>query len=143
MAKATLKMPEDFLLKISALGNKTDEIVPRVLEVGGDVVLKRAKVNLSAAVGKNTKRKSRSTGELSWSLGLSKPRQNRSGDWDVKVGFAEPRSGGESNAKIANILEYGRHGHPARPFLKPAKSQSKGEAIEAMKAKFQQEVDGV
>jgi len=57
--------------------------------------------------------------------------------------FAEPRSDGGSNAKIANILEYGKHGQPPKPFMKPAKSQSKNAAIEAMKAKFESEADGV
>ena len=35
MAKVQMKMPEDFLLKLSRLGNKTDEILPKVLEAGG------------------------------------------------------------------------------------------------------------
>ena len=87
--------------------------------------------------------KSRSTGELERSLGLSPAKQNRDGNWDVKVGFAEPRSNGDSNAKIANILEYGRSGQPPKPFLKPARSQSKNTCIEAMKAKFESEVDGI
>ena len=38
MAKAAFKMPEDFLLKLSRLGEKTDEIIPKVLEAGGEVV---------------------------------------------------------------------------------------------------------
>ncbi len=61
----------------------------------------------------------------------------------MKVGFAEPRSNGDSNAKIANILEYGRSGQPPKPFLKPARSQSRSACIEAMKAKFETEVDGI
>ena len=56
------------------------------------------------------------------------------------MGFSEPRSDGDSNAKIANILEYGRHGQPPKPFLKPAKSSSKAAAIEAMKRKLEEEV---
>ena len=28
MAKIEMKMPEEFLLKLSRLGNKTDEIIP-------------------------------------------------------------------------------------------------------------------
>ena len=142
MAKVDMKMPEDFLLKLSRLGEKTDEIIPKVLEAGGDVVLSKVKSNLSSVVGSGTKEESRSTGELERSLGLSPAKQNRDGNWDVKVGFTEPRSDGGSNAKIANVLEYGRHGQPAKPFLKPAKSQSKNSAIEAMKAKFESEVDG-
>lgn len=144
MAKVEIKMPEDFLEKLSRLGDKTDEIIPKVLESGGEVVLAKVKSNLAGAVGRGTKRESRSTGELTSSLGLSPAKQKRDGSgWDVKVGFAEPRNGGGSNAKIANILEYGRHGQPPHPFLKPAKSASKNAAIEAMKSRFQEEVDSI
>ena len=141
MAKAEMKMPEDFLLKVSRLNEKTDEILPKVLEAGGQVVLERVKSNLSAVVGKGTKIPSRSTGELESALGLSpaKPKRDGSG-WDIKVGFAEPRSGGGSNAKIANILEYGKHGQPPKPFLKPAKTQSRKACIETMKSKLDEEV---
>ena len=145
MAKVEVRMPEDFLLKISRLEDKTDEIIPRVLEAGGEVVLARVKRNLSAAVGRGTKKKSRSTGELERSLGLSPAKQKRDGSgWDVKVGFAEPRRGkGTSNAKIAAILEYGRHGQPPKPFMKPARTQSRKAAIEAMREKLEQEAEGV
>lgn len=144
MAKAETKMPEEFLLKLSRLGDKTDDIIPKVLEAGGEVALAKVKGNLSSAVGRGTKEKSRATGELQRSLGLSPAKQKRDGSgWDIKVGFAEPRSDGGSNAKIANILEYGKHGQPARPFLKPARTQSRKPAIEAMKARFEQEVEGL
>ena len=142
IARADFKLPEDFLLKISVLGDRTDEIVPRVLEAGGKVMLARVRGNLQAAIGR-TKYPSRSTGELLRSLGVSPARIGRNGNYDVKVGFAEPRRGGGANAKIANIIEYGKHGLPARPFLKPAKSAAKSECIETMKTKLQQEVDGI
>ncbi len=144
MARAETKMPEEFLLKLSRLGDKTDDILPKVLEAGGAIALAKVKGNLSSAVGRGTKEKSRATGELQRSLGLSPAKQKRDGSgWDIKVGFAEPRSDGGSNAKIANILEYGKHGQPARPFLKPARTQSRKPAIEAMKARFEQEVEGL
>jgi HK97 gp10 family phage protein len=144
LAKVEIKMPEDFLLKLSRLEGKTDTILPKVLEAGGEVALAKVKGNLASAIGRGTKAKSRSTGELSRSLGLTKARQKRDGSgWDIKVGFAEPRKGGESNAKIANILEHGRHGQPARPFLKPAKTQSRSAAIEAMQRKLEEEADGL
>ena len=131
-------MPDDFLLKISKLADRTDEIVPKVLEAGGEVVLAKVKSNLQSVIGKDTKIKSRSTGELVRSLGLTKARMDRQNNWDVKVGFAEPRSGGGSNAKIANIIEYGKHGQP--PFLKPARSSSRQACIDAMKSKFEEEL---
>ena len=143
MAKVDMKMPEDFLLKLSRLGDQTDTIIPKVLEAGGEVVLDKVKSNLSSVVGSGTKEKSRSTGELERSLGLSPALMDRDGNFNVKVGFAEPRSDGDSNAKIANILEYGKHGQPPKPFLKPAKTQSRSACIEAMKAKLRKEVDDI
>lgn len=143
MAKADIKMPEDFLLKISQLGSNFDAVAESVLEAGGEVVLAKVRSNLAGVVGSGTKYDSRSTGELERSLGLSPAKLNRDGNHDIKVGFAEPRSDGGSNAKIANILEYGKHGQPAKPFLKPAKSASKKACIEAMKAKLESEVDGL
>ena len=140
MAKVDIKMPDEFLEKLSKLGAQTDEISERVLEAGGEVVLAKIRANLSSVVGKDTKVDSRSTGELERSLGMSKARVDRNGNHNIKIGFAEPRSDGGSNAKIANILEYGRHGQPAKPFLKPAKSSSKSACEAAMKQKLEEEI---
>lgn len=140
MAKAQMMMPEDFLKRLSRLGDRTDEISEKILEAGGEVVLAKVKGNLDGVIGIGTQYESRSTGELLGSLGLSSVKVDKNGNHNIKVGFAEPRSDGDSNAKIANILEYGRHGQPAKPFLKPAKSASKAACEEAMKAKFEEEV---
>ena len=141
MAKVTIKMPEDFLLRVSRLNEKTDDIIPKVLEAGAEVVYDKVKSNLSSVIGKNTKVESRSTGELESALGVSPAKQDRDGNFNVKIGFAEPRSDGGSNAKIANILEYGRHGQSPKPFLKPAKSRSKDACIEAMTNKLESEIE--
>ena len=141
MAKVDFKMPEEFLLKVSRLAEKTDEIIPKVLEAGAEVVYDKVKRNLSSVVGKNTRVKSRSTGELESALGVSPAKQDRDGNFNVKIGFAEPRSDGGSNAKLANILEYGRHGQPPKPFLKPAKSRSKDACIGAMTSKLESEIE--
>ena len=143
MPKAEVQMPEEFLKKLSSLGKKTDEIAERVLEAGGEVVLAKVKSNLASVVGKNTKVGSRSTGELERSLGLTGARVDKNGNHNVKIGFAEPRSDGESNAKRANILEYGRHGQPAKPFLKPAKTASKSACEAAMIQKLEEEISKV
>jgi len=143
MAKVDIKMPDDFLEKISRLGSRSDEISEKVLEAGGEIVLGKVRSALSAVVGKDTKIGSRSTGELERSLGVTKARVDRNGNHNIKIGLAEPRTDGESNAKIANILEYGRHGQPAKPFLKPAKSASKSACEAAMKQKFEEEINKV
>ena len=140
MAKATIKMPDELLVKLSRLGAKSDEIAAMVLEAGGQVVFDKVKSNLESVIGSDTKYDSRSTGELVESLGLTPAKIDRNGNSNVKIGFSEPRSDGESNAKLANILEYGKHGQPAKPFLKPAKSASKAACEAAMKQKFDEEV---
>lgn len=140
MAKATMQMPEEFLLKISRLGEKTDEIIPEVLKAGAEVVEKKVRSNLSAVIGKDTKRKLQSTGQLLAALGTSPAKQDNDGNFNVKIGFAENRTDGESNAKIANILEYGRHGQAAKPFLKPAKNATKSACENAMKSKLEEEL---
>ena len=134
MAKATWKMPEDFLMKVSRLADKTDEILPKVLEAGAEIVEDKVRSNLQAVIGSGTKYES---------LGTSPALQDKNGDFNVKVGFSEPRSDGDSNAKIATILEYGKSGQPAKPFLKPARSSSRNACINAMKAKLDEEVEKI
>ncbi|MEY8390459.1 HK97 gp10 family phage protein [Lachnospiraceae bacterium 45-W7] len=141
MAKVQVKMPEEFLLRLSRLGDKTDEIIPKVLEAGGEVVEQKVRANLSAVIGWDTKEESRSTGELLSALGVSPAKIDREGNYNVKVGFSEPRRDGRSNAMIANVLEYGKSGQPAKPFLKPAKTAARAPCIEAMKAAFEREVE--
>ena len=140
MAKVDIKMPEEFLDRMSKLGSHFDTIAESVLEAGGEVVLARTKSNLSSVVGAGTKYDSRSTGELEGALGLTPAKVDRDGNHNIKLGFAEPRRDGGSNAKIANVLEYGKHGQPAKPFLKPAKSASKSACRNAMVQKLEEEI---
>ena len=143
MAKVDMKLPEEFLLKLSRLVEKTDEIIPKVLEAGGEVVEAKVKSNLQSVIGSGTKEESRSTGELISALGVSSARQDKDGNFNVKVGFSEPRSDGKSNAMIAGVLEYGKSGQPPKPFLKPAKSASKNACVDAMIAAFEKEVENI
>lgn len=142
MAKATVQMPDDLLKKLSQLGDRVDEIAEMALEAGGKVALDAVRSSLNAAVGKGTKYPSRATGELERSLGLSMVRMDRDGNHNIKVGFSEPRSDGSSNAKLANIIEYGRSGQPPKPFLKPASTKSKATSVKAMTDVLEREVYG-
>lgn len=140
MAKCTVKLPEELLSKLSRLGTQSDAIAERVLKAGSDVVLAKVKSNLSTVIGSGVKFDKRSTGELERSLGVTPVKVDKEGNHNVKIGFSEPRSDGESNAKIATIIEYGKSGQPPKPFLKPAKSSSKDACVSAMKRKLEEEV---
>jgi hypothetical protein len=136
----TMKMPDEFLLQISRLAERTDEILPKVLEEGGEVVLAEARTRLRAVVGHGTKYPSQSKGDLANALGLSPPKQDKNGNWNVRIGFAEPHPDSKSNAMLASVLEYGKHGQPPKPFMKPAKIASRAACIARMQAVFEQEV---
>lgn len=140
MAKCKIEMPEEFLIKISKLSEDMDIIAEKVLKEGGEIVLKKVKNNLNLVIGKETKYKSRSTGELISSLGLTPVKIDNEGNYNIKIGFSENRNDGEINAKIANVIEYGKHGQEAKPFLKTAKNASKTECISVMQRKFEEEV---
>ena len=136
MAKCTAKLPEDLLKKLSRVGSNMDKIATEALEAGGEVVLKKTKSNLQEAVGNSDK----STGQLVNALGLSPVLVDRNGNYNIKVGFDEYRRDGSANAMVANIIEYGKHGQPAKPFLTPAKKQVGNQALEAMKKIVEEEL---
>jgi len=141
VAKCTVKLPEELLAKLSKLGSESDAVAERVLKAGSDVVLAKVKSNLSAVIGSGVKFDKRSTGELERSLGVTPVKVDKEGNHNVKIGFSEPRSDGESNAKIATIIEYGKSGQPPKPFMKPAKSATRSACMSAMKRQLEEEVD--
>jgi HK97 gp10 family phage protein len=132
-----MKLGEDFSRMVSELGKRTDEIVPKVLEVGGDIVLDKVRDNLTGVLS------GESSGELLRSLGKSPARVNREGNTDIKIGFAENRTDGKSNALLANVLEYGKVGQPPKPFFKPAKKQTQTTVESAMKSKLEEEIRAI
>lgn len=134
MAKCSAKLPEELLKKLSRIGSNMDSIADSALKAGGEVVLKNTKSNLENMV------KGPSTGQLANALGLSPVLLDRNGNYNIKVGFDEYRADGSANAMVANIIEYGKHGQPARPFLKNAKTKSKKECETVMAQKIEEEI---
>lgn len=134
MAKCSAKLPEELLKKLSRIGSNMDAIADSALKAGGEVVLKNTKSNLENMV------KGPSTGQLVNALGLSPVLLDRNGNYNIIVGFDEYRADGSANAMVANIIEYGKHGQPARPFLKNAKTKSKKECETVMAQKIEEEI---
>ena len=140
MARVTIKMPTALMDQLAKAADKTDSAIPKALEAGGKVVFEKMRANLDSAIGRGTKYKSRSTGKLLAALGVSPVKVNDGGNYDVKVGFSEGR-GDASNAMLANLLEYGKHGQPPKPFLKRTKSSSQTPCIEAMQSVLKEELN--
>ena len=53
MAKVTVKLPEDLLMKFSKLASNSDAVAQKVLEAGGEVVLENG-VDYTVAYANNT-----------------------------------------------------------------------------------------
>ena len=83
MARCEMKLPDEFMDKLSKLGDKFDAVAPKVLKSGGEVVLSQMKDNLKSVIGRDTKIKSRSTGALEKSLGITPALQDRQGEWNI------------------------------------------------------------
>ncbi len=64
MAKMEIRMPKEFLKKCSRLAERTDTIIEKSLEAGGEVVLRKVRANLESVIGKDTKHPSETTVEL-------------------------------------------------------------------------------
>ena len=143
MAKAEISMPTDFLDRLSRLGERIDDVSEKVLIAGGEVIESQVRDNLKGVIGRNTKYESQSTGQLLSSLGKTSVRVDDDGNSNIKIGFSEHRTDGVSNAMLANILEYGKHGQAAKPFMKPAVKSAKKACEQAMVSTFESEVDKI
>jgi HK97 gp10 family phage protein len=132
MARAQIKLPTTFIDSLEAASTMLDTAAEEVLQAGASIVEPRMRANLAGAIGQGAA-PSRSTGQLLGALGTTTAKVNSRGDHNVKIGFAENRRDGRSNALIANVLEHGRSNQPARPFLAPTRSQTRRPATEAMK----------
>lgn len=144
MAKASYKLPEEFLTKVSKINSKIDDIVPRVLEKGAQPAIKNAADNLFKVIGVGTKEESESKGDLLESVESSKPYQDMKGNWNIRIGVPTTKdSKGVSNALKAAILEYGKHGQPPKPWLKKTKTTSRKACIEIMKNTLDKEIEKI
>ena len=141
MAKVTAEFPDDIVKKLASLESRTDAVLEKTLQAGADVVKPVFQAKLAGAIGRNTKQKSKSTGQLAGALGVSPVKAAADGSVDIKIGFNEPRKDGQRNAMIAGILEHGKSNQPARPFLSTTKSAVKVPATQAMVDAFNREVE--
>ena len=143
MAKAEISMPDDFLDRLSRLGERIDDVSEMVLIAGGEVIESQVRDNLKTSIGHNTKYESQSTGQLLSSLGKTSVRVDDDGNSNIKIGLSEQRTDCVPNAMLANVLEYGKHGQAAKPFMKPAVKSAKKACEQAMVSTFESEVDKI
>lgn len=143
MATITIKLPDEFMNQLSEFDSRLEDIFTKSLEDGAEIAEKQAKANLKAVIGSGTKFPSKSTGELLGALGTSPVKRSSLGGFDIRVGFAEPRKDGGSNEMVANIIEYGKKGQAAKPFMKPAEDATKSKVKAKMEETFKAEAEKI
>lgn len=134
--------------KLEHLGSNYDGIVRNMLADGIEPLQKQIESNLAAVVGRGTKQKSRSKGELIKAVRVTRAYQVANGDWHIKVGIygydktviTEKFPKGVPNALKAMVLEHGRSNMAAKPFLKPAISKTKKACVKAMSDRLDEEL---
>lgn len=127
--------------KLERLGTEYDAIVRDMLADGIEPLQKQIESNLKEVIGRGTKAKSRSKGNLIKAVKVTKAYQVANGDWHIKVGIYGYDSDGVPNALKAMVLEHGRSDMAAKPWLKPAISATKKQCIQAMVDTFDKRVD--
>lgn len=145
MATVTIKLPDEFMNQLSEFDSRLEDIFTKSLEDGAEIAYKQAKTNLGVALASFalSDGKSQSTGQLKNALGISPVKPSSLDGFDIRVGFAEPRKDGGSNEMVANIIEYGKKGQAAKPFMKPAEDATKSKVKAKMEETFKAEAEKI
>lgn len=141
MAKVQLKLPTEYIAKLDSLGANMTEVCKRAVYVGAGIVADAVKAGLLSV---HTPR----TGDLERSLGIAPIKPDGDGA-NTKIGFdgtstKRLKNGEEyevANALKARVLESGKSGQPARPFMRKALNSSRSAAQAAMRAEFEKEIE--
>ena len=139
-----VKLTTDFVAKLQSVADDMDKVAEKALVEGASIVEKQMRSNLQKVIGSGTKSQSKSTGQLLNALGKSPVKANiKTGGWDIKIGFLEPRKDGTTNALVANILEYGKKGQAPKPFMKPALNATRRKVRTTMSRVIDEEIEKI
>lgn len=141
-----VEFPDDFLSEV--LDTEFSEIAEEALKETGPIF----KRSLQSAI--KHKLQHGGDSELVNSIKVSKPRRTRTDAWIVTVGPSgssrnyyyqdakRKRKYNVSNVLKAIWLEYGRVGQPARPFLKSASENVRGQITSKLQDIYNKKVGG-
>lgn len=159
MAKMTIQGIEEYALKLSKLGEKSQETAGKAIFAGAEVVADSIKQGLEGlgAVdekynlvaykqGKKSKLSEKQKEGLKKSFGITKMQKDSDGFYNVKLGFdgyndvkTKKYPNGQPNQLIARIAESGSSFMDRTPFVRPALNQTRKQAQEAMQKVIEEE----
>ncbi len=103
--------------EIIKLGSEDGELPKAMIFNAAPYVFNVLKGNLEKVIGIG--KSNNSSGELAASLGMTKIQQDRSGYWNLKIGFGGKDKNGVRNGLKAGVLEHGKSNQAPRPFVAP------------------------
>ena len=153
VAKFSVGLTDEYVQKLEKMGDGFESTAEKAIKVAAEIVCDKIRKNLSGVLSGH------SSGQLERALGITPVLRDREGNLNAKVGFNEPRVDRKgrsvygkklksrrvaeyelTNAMVANIIEYGKKGQPARPFVKPGTRASKSRALLEMQAVIEREI---
>lgn len=139
MAKMTVNLGEEYLLRLSALADRSEETAKRALHAGAGIMADKIRENLKA----NLTGSKQSTGALEGSLGISPVTMDRDGVWNTKIGFDGYDEKGVPNQLKARVMESGSSKVQKRPFVRPAVNATREAVVEAMQKVIDEDVEKI
>lgn len=127
MATIRFKVGDEYAQKLSRIEKYADEIAKKAIAEGAGVIADKVRSNMNAVLS------GKSSGDMQNSMGISPPKQDKDGNWNVKIGFDGYDRKGTSNALKATVIEYGKKSQPAKPFVKPAVTSTRSSALQKMR----------
>lgn len=135
LATIKFKTADEYALKLSRLATNSDKIAKKAIYEGAGIVADQIRSNLNSVLEDSTQ----STGELEKSLGISPIQEDRSGNWNAKIGFDGYDKKGTPNALKARVLESGSSHVQKRPFIRPAVNATRKTALNKMRQVIDEE----
>ena len=124
MAMMTTTGLDEYSFSFDELKKLPDSVLKEMLEAEGEVI-KRGQIQTAASMLQGPYYK----GGVVSGIRLGKYKRNV-GNSTMYVTF-EGSQHGNRTAEIAFVNEFGKHGQPARPFIREANERCAGEAVEA------------
>ena len=154
MARMTVKVGDDYLMRLSALSEVSSEIAGKAVYAAAGIVADQIRKNLKAnlddpasaakkggAIFKKSGQKN--TGDLLRSLGIAPISVDRNGAIGTKIGFDGYDRRGIPNQLKARVMESGSSTIEKRPFVRPAVKLTKAAAEAAIERVIDEEIEKI
>ena len=135
MPKYTIRVGEDFALKLSQLATDFDDVAEKAIRAGADIVADEMRARLEKSLS------GKSTGDLEAAMGITPVLRDSNGDWNAKVGFDGYDRNGVPNQLKARVLESGSSKQQKRPFIAPAVRATRKQVQDAMEKIIEDEFE--